>query len=102
MQPRWFHLLSARPRGLSLAREKAWLLTWDEDHWLYLLTRDGRRQAQRKLGNVLTTAACADDGSACVAAGGNELWWLAPDLTPRWQTSLPAAALAVAVDAFAQ
>jgi hypothetical protein len=102
MQPLWSHALHGRPRGLSLAREKGWLLTRDDDHWLYLLTRDGRRQAQRKPGPQVTAACCADDGSACVAAGGTALWWLAPDLTERWQVSLPAPALAVTVDAFGQ
>jgi hypothetical protein len=101
MQPLWSHALPGRPRGLSLAREKGWSLTWDDDHWLYLLARDGQRQAQRKPSTVLTAAACADDGSACVAAGGTEFSWLAPDLTTRWQSTLPAAALAVAVDASA-
>jgi hypothetical protein len=100
MQPPWSHALPGPPRGLSLAREKGWALTWDDNHWLYLLGRDGQRQAQRKPGTPLTAAACADDGSACVAAGGTDLLWLAPDLATRWQSNLPAAALAVAIDAF--
>ena len=101
MPPAWSHPLPARPRGLSLAREKGWLLAWDESGWLYLLDRDGRRQAQRQL-QPLTAAACADDGSGCVAVGGPDVWWLAPDLSTRAQARLPAAALAVAVDPFGQ
>jgi hypothetical protein len=100
MQPNWTHPLPSRPRGLSLAREKGWLLAWDENSWLYLLNGDGLRQAQRSLANPVAAAACADDGSACVAASGSEFYWLAPDLTTRWQASIPAAALAVALDPF--
>jgi hypothetical protein len=103
MRPLWIHTLPARPRGLALAREKAWVLTWDESHWLYLLNRRGERQAQRQLGGELVAAACADDGSACVAAGGlGEVCWLAPDLATRWQRGVPARPLAVAVDALGQ
>jgi hypothetical protein len=99
MRPTWSHPLPARPRGLSLAREKGSLLTWDETHWLYLLSRDGQRQAQRHLGPALAAACLSDDGSACSAfSTAGDLWWLAPDLTTRWQVSMPAAALAVAVD----
>jgi hypothetical protein len=99
MRPTWSHPLPARPRGLSLAREKGSLLTWDETHWLYLLSRDGQRQAQRNFGPALAAACLSDDGSACIAVSTvGDLWWLAPDLTTRWQLALPAAALVVAVD----
>jgi hypothetical protein len=103
MQLTWSHPLPARPRGLSLAREKGWVLTWDETDWLYLLNREGQRQAQRQLGAALAAACCADDGSACVAVGAaGAVWWLAPDLTTRWQGTLPSAALTAALDPFGQ
>jgi hypothetical protein len=106
MRLTWSHPLPAQPRGLSLAREKGALVVWDETHWLYLLDRAGKRQAQRHLEGDLVAACLADDGSACVAVGtAGNLWWLAPDLTTRWQTSVaPEAekALAAAIDPFGQ
>jgi hypothetical protein len=103
MHPTWSHPLPAALRGLSLAREKGSLLTWDETHWLYLLNRDGQRQAQRHLDRNLASACLSDDGSACVAAStAGDVWWLAPDLTTRWHISLAAAPLAVACDPLGQ
>jgi hypothetical protein len=98
----WSLPTQARPRGLCLAREKGWLLTWDESNWLYLLNRNGERQAQRHGGDSpLVAACCADDGSAYAAAGGQgEVWWFAPDLMPRWQRSVGAGAVAAALDPF--
>jgi hypothetical protein len=98
----WSLPLQSRPRGLCLAREKGWLLAWDENNWLYLLNRNGERQAQRHGGDSgLTAACCADDGSAYAAVGGQgEVWWFAPDLMPRWQRSLGAPAVAAALDPF--
>ena len=32
------------PRGISLARERGWLLVWDAEHTLYLFNRAGRAQ----------------------------------------------------------
>jgi hypothetical protein len=99
----WSLATQGRPLGLSLAREKGWLLAWDDSNWLYLVNRKGERQAQRHGGASPVTAACgADDGSAYAAAGGGEVWWFAPDLMPRWQRTLGAPALAAALDPFGQ
>jgi hypothetical protein len=99
----WSHSVSVAPRGLALAREKGWLLAWDDHGWLYLFNRQGERQAQRKAGGQLAAACCADDGSAYAAVGGKgEVWWLTPDLSPRWEKKVPAPALAVAVDSLGQ
>src|SRR5205814_3288339 len=99
----WTQSLSARPRGLALAREKGWTLAWDETDWLYLLNQKGERQAQFHAPGALAAACCSDDGSAYVAVGGRgEIWWLAPDLMTRWERSLPAPALAAALDTFGQ
>src|SRR5262249_7646399 len=101
IQPAWTHALSARPRGLALARERGWLLAWDDNNWLYLLNHAGQRQAQVRQAASLAAACCADDGSAVGAAGaGGEIWWLAPDLTTRWERALAVPALAVATDPF--
>jgi hypothetical protein len=86
-----------------LAREKGWFLAWDEAHWLYLLNRRGERQAQRHLPGALAAASCADDGTAYAAVGrGGEIWWLAPDLSPRWQDRVPHPATALTLDPFGQ
>lgn len=99
----WSHALSARPRGLALARERGWLVAWDEAQTLYLLNHAGQRQAQVRLSAGIAAACCADDGSSVAAVGaGGEVWALAPDLTTRWQRQTPAPGLAVATDAFGQ
>jgi hypothetical protein len=100
----WSLPTQGRPRGLCLAREKGWLLAWDGASWLYLLNRKGERQAQRHGETGPVVAACAaDDGSAYAAVGGaGEVWWLAPDLMPRWQRSVGAPAVAAALDPFGQ
>ncbi len=99
----WSHALAAPARGLSLARERGWLLAWDEAHWLYVLNHKAERQAQVRVAGSVVAACCSDDGSAWVAVGERgEIWWLAPDLTTRWQAALPAPALAAALDPFGQ
>jgi hypothetical protein len=99
----WSYSLPASPRGLSLAREKRWLLVWDDRNALCLLDGSGRLQAQRLSPGKVTTASCADDGSALAATGSRgEVWWLAPDLAPLWERRLAAPAVAAAIDSFGQ
>jgi hypothetical protein len=99
----WTHALANPARGLALAREKGWVLTWDNQDWLYLLNQAGERQAQMHAPGKLVAAACADDGSAYVAVGSQgEIWWLAPDLSSRWHGSVPHAVTALALDPFGQ
>jgi len=103
LRPLWSHPLPASPRGLALARERGWVLAWDSNHWVYLLNRTGVRQAQWHAPARLAAACCADDGSAYAAVGGGgEVWWLAPDLMPRWERSVGHAAVAAALDPFGQ
>ncbi len=103
MRPLWSQSLAAPVRGLALAREKGWLLAWDEAHWLYLLNQKGERQAQIRAPGALVTACCSDDGSAWVALGSKgEVWWLAPDLTTRWERSVVALPLTGTLDPFGQ
>jgi hypothetical protein len=102
-QPSWSHALSNPPRGMALAREKGWVLAWDDQDWLYVLDQRGERQAQIHATGKLTSAAAADDGSAYVAGGAQgEIWRLTPDLRLRWQRSAPQAVTALAVDPFGQ
>jgi WD40 repeat protein len=90
-------------RGLSLAREKGWLLAWDEKQWLYLLNHAGVVQAQKHMPGAVIAACSADDGSAYAAVGARgEVFWLAPDLMPRWERNLPNAAVGVAIDPHGQ
>jgi hypothetical protein len=99
----WSHKLQALPRGLSLAREKGWLLVWDERGWLYLFSAAGKPQGQRQQPKGVIGACCADDGSALAAIGaGCEVSWLAPDLSLQWETKVPGTPLAVAIDSFGQ
>src|SRR5437868_5836014 len=99
----WSHYLPAKPCGLALARERGWVLAWDANHWICLLNRGGERQAQWRPPDRLVMACCAEDGSAYAAVGGKgEVWWLAPDLMPRWEQSVAHPALACALDPFGQ
>ncbi len=103
LRPRWSHHLPAAPRGLALARERGWILAWDTHHWVCLLNRAGERQAQWHAPTRLVTACAAEDGSAYAAVGGaGEVWWLAPDLMPRWERNVPNPATAAALDPLGQ
>jgi WD40 repeat protein len=99
----WTLTIGTRLRGLVLVRERLRLLAWDENNWLYLLSHKGERQAQYHTPGGVAAVCCADDGSAYAAVGTRgEIWWLAPDLMPRWQKSLPHPAVAAALDPFGQ
>jgi hypothetical protein len=99
----WSHTLPHSARGLALARERGWLLVWDDQNWLYLFNHAGAVQSQTHLAEGLVMAAVADDGSAYAAVGSKgEVYWLAPDLMPRWQKVLPNPAVAVALDPLGQ
>jgi hypothetical protein len=103
LKPLWSQPIAVAPRGLALVREKGWMLTWDEQHWLYLLNRSGERQGQVRPPGAMTTACAADDGSAFAAGGAHgEVWWLAPDLAVRWERQVPDKVLATAMDPFGQ
>lgn len=103
LQPLWAQALPAGLRGLALARETQALLLWSKSNWLYLLNRLGQRQAQVQLPEGLVAACCADDGSSYVAIGATgDIWWLAPDLTVRWQRTVPHRTVAAALDPFGQ
>jgi hypothetical protein len=103
LQVAWTYTLPNNTRGLALARERGWVLVWDDKHWLYLLNHLGAVQSQSHLSGGITAAAVADDGSAYAGVGGKgEVYWLAPDLMPRWEKVLPNPALAVALDPFGQ
>ncbi len=99
----WSQPLQGTPRGLALAREKGWLLAWDDNQWLYLFNQTGQPQGQSRQATPIAAACCADNGSAVAAVGSlGQLWWLAPDLTVRWERSLPARPVSAAVDPFGQ
>jgi hypothetical protein len=99
----WTQTLQAAPRGLALAREKGWLLAWDENRWLYLFNHAGKQQGQSRQASPIAVACCADNGSALAAVGSlGQVWWLAPDLSLRWERSLPARPVTAAIDPFGQ
>ena len=103
MQALWSRKLAAPPRGLALARERGWLLVWDSERGLHLFNRSGEPQARWQTADALTTRCCADDGGSFAAAGTQgQVWMLAPDLTPRWERTLPPRVTAVALDPFGQ
>lgn len=98
----WSRDLHSNAQGLSLARERGWLLTWDKSGWLYLLDHKGNSQAERQFPG-LSLGCAADDASAYAIAGQNgEIWWLAPDLVARWEKKLSSPILALALDPFGQ
>jgi hypothetical protein len=102
-RPSWSLTTAARPRGLALARERGWLLAWDEANHLYLVNRKGERQAHHRPGHAVTAGCAADDGSAFAATGGRgEVWWFAPDLAVRWERPLQQPAVSAALDPHGQ
>jgi len=85
-----------------LAREKGWLVAWDEKQ-LYVFNTAGKSQGQRRMPAAIGCGCWADDGSALAAVGSHgEVWWLAPDLTLRWERHLPGRAVTSAIDSFGQ
>lgn len=99
-QPSWTQQFAARLTGLTLARERQWLLAWDGQGTLHLMNGAGQRQGQTQRAG-LSAACIADDGSALAAAGGNDaIWWLEPDLSVRWQRTLGGGCTALAMDSF--
>jgi hypothetical protein len=101
--PLWSFSVAGAVRGLSLAREAGSLLIRDDTHWLYLLDRKGAVQAQLPAPKELTASAGSDEGGS-FAVGGKEgeLWWLAPDLMPRWQRGLGKRVEGLAMDSLGQ
>jgi hypothetical protein len=103
VRPLWSQPIAAVPCGLALAREKGWLLVWDDQHRLHLFNQAGQLQGMFRLPGALAAACAADDGSFFAAVGAHgEVWWLAPDLTLCWQHNLDEPALAAALDPFGQ
>jgi hypothetical protein len=101
VRPLWNRALPHPLRGLSLAREKGFLLAWDTKDWLYILDHFGYKQSQRRAPGPVATGCSADDGSAHIAVGGRgEVWWLAPDLSTAWEQLLPRPTVAAALDPF--
>jgi hypothetical protein len=100
MSSLWSVSLHAPVRGLSLAREAELLLARTENSTLWLLNGQGDPQGSIALAGA--SASCiADDGSALAAAGvTGQVWWLARDLTMRWERRLATGALTAAVDSF--
>jgi hypothetical protein len=99
----WSCKTAAAPRGLALARERGCFLVWDADGTLKLFNRSGEPQARVQTPDALTDACCADDGSLFAAVGARgQVWLLAPDLTPRWERTVPQRGTAIALDPFGQ
>jgi hypothetical protein len=102
-QALWSHQPTHPLKGLNLARERGWLLAWDEKDWLYLYKQDGDPQGQLHWPRRLTAACCAEDGSALAAIGSNgEIAWLTPDLRISWEYTISHPAVAAALDPFGQ
>lgn len=99
--PLWTKIFQTKLRGLCLAREKGWLLTWDKNHWLYLLNASGEVQAQVRCEEPIVSAAFADNGSALAVLGQNGLVrGYRLDLSQHWHRSLNLAPLALAWEPF--
>jgi hypothetical protein len=103
MNALWSLSLPVSWRGLALARERAWLLAWDDQDTLHLFNRLGQLQAQWQAPGALTAVACADDGSSYAAvAGQGQVWLLGPDLKTRWERSVVQRGTAVALEPLGQ
>src|SRR5262245_19991615 len=98
---RWAVALSDRPRGFSMAREPHLLLAWDDQNWLTLINARGNIQAKRLCRGAGTGTGAGDVGSSFAAVGSRgEVWWMGPDLMPRWARPLPTLGVTAAMDAY--
>src|SRR5439155_14200038 len=88
-------------RGLRQAREPGTLLVWDANHILTWLSPKGEVKARWEAPAPVASVDCADDGSATAVAGATgQVWFLAADQKLRWQRSVGAKTLSVAVAPF--
>jgi hypothetical protein len=96
----WSQTIPAPLRGLILARERETILAWDGQESLFLFNHAGAIQARRVAPAPIAATGCAEDGSAYAVGCSQKpmICWLAPDLAPRWQRSLPQRATAVAME----
>jgi hypothetical protein len=95
----WTTPLDESPLGLLHQREAGGLVVWGERGGLTALSRSGTVQARTRFTEP-PRVAVADDGSDVAVATSGQLMWLAPDLRPRWQRSIPSPATALALDPF--
>jgi hypothetical protein len=87
--------------GLALAREGGRFLAWDLRHGLYLFDAEGQRLAHCPAPPGMAGAACAADASRVAAVGAaGQVWSFGADLTPRWERTVKAPGVAVALDSF--
>jgi WD40 repeat protein len=101
MRRLWSFQSSAAIRCIRAAREPGKLLVWEANQLLTWLSSAGEVGARREAPWPLTAVDCADDGSTVVAAGtSGQMGSLGADFKPRWQRTLSADALAVAVSPF--
>lgn len=98
---RWSKKLQAPVRGLSLARERGQLLTWDRHGWVYLHDHAGRIQGQTRIPGEVHLAAVSEDGERIVVVDREKrLQRFAPDLAPRFEHVLPFLPAALTLDPF--
>lgn len=99
MRPHCTQTVSPPLRGLSLARERECVLTWDGQDGLSLFDRGGRTQARGSSPLPVAAASIAEDGSVCAIGSARTpaVCLLAPDLTPRWRHPLPRPVTALAL-----
>ncbi len=103
MRQLWSQSVSNSLRGFSTARERGWFLVWDATQSLFLFNHRGERQAETKVPGELVAACAADDGRSFVAVGSQgQVWFLAPDFTPRWERSIDLRPTAIAIDSMGQ
>jgi hypothetical protein len=100
----WSQTVPAPLHGLTLARERDGVLAWDGQDSLFLFNHAGTIQARAPSPTPIAVACGADDGSAYAMGGAQApvVCWLAPDLAPRWQRSLPQRATAIALEPLGQ
>ena len=97
----WSASVPAAVRGLTLAREAESLLVRDARHNLSLFNSRGELQGRRTW-KEMAAGCLADDGSAMAAVAADRVYWLAQDLSTRWEKKLQARGIAASLDPFGQ
>src|SRR4051794_27659123 len=97
--PLWKVLTDSPLKGLSLAREAATILAWDEGDEVYLLDLNGQRRLVSRAPGRVSFGAISDDGSlVALVVDGTRLLLFGADLKAIADRQAPPESSALAVD----
>src|SRR4051794_31324798 len=97
--PAWTVLTDSPLKGLSLAREAAVILAWDEGEQVYLLDVNGQHRSVSRAPGRVSFGTISDDGSlVALVIDGTRLLLLSADLEPIADRQAPPDSSSLAID----